>query len=308
MKKEILTLSLLTSAFVFYGNAIAEPVNCNCDCHKVNNSSNVVEIPAVSNSVQHLNNASNQGSQTPSSALNSVNSTYASGISKTTAHFGNSISDAEGRQVITEIGQKLANAAGIDKTVYFVYSTDATVNAQTEFNGTVTVFKGILGCCENEDELAFVIGHELGHADGYHVAKAAVVNTGLAYGGNEAQKVLNKNINSKLNSIGLTKGTWSNVAVNKAYQLGTATYSKAHENDADLNAVDYLVKCGYNPLAGVSVLNKLDGKYPDLFADHPSTDKRIQNVYNYVKEKYPQYITQGYNSDSYRQALSDYIN
>lgn len=47
-----------------------------------------------------------------------------------------------------------------------MYLTDATVNAQTEFNGTVTVFKGIMGCRENEDEWAFVIGHELGHAEG----------------------------------------------------------------------------------------------------------------------------------------------
>lgn len=228
-------------------------------------------------------------------------------IVKTTTHFGNNISDEEGNRVINEIGEKLVKAAGIDKNVYFVYSTDSVINAQTEFNGTVTVFKGIMGCCENEDELAFVIGHELGHADGYHVAKSVAVNAGLAYGANEAQKALNKNISSKLNSFGLTKGTWSNAAVNKAQELGSATYSKAHENDADLNAIDYLVKCGYNPLAGISVLNKLSGTYPDLFTDHPSTDKRVQNIYNYVKEKYPQYISQGYNTTSYNEAVQNYI-
>lgn len=97
------------------------------------------------------------------------------------------------------------------------------------------------------------------------------------------------------------------IPFNNLEELGSATYSKAHENDADLNAVDYLVKCGYNPLAGISVLNKLSGTYPDLFTDHPSTDKRVQNIYNYVKEKYPQYISQGYNSTSYNQAIQSYI-
>lgn len=319
MNKQIFMMAMLVSLLSLNSVVNAEPLNCNCDCHKNNSSSNAVEIgypnksenQSVSSSLQYLNNSSNTNVQVSvpntTSNVNLTNSNYSGNIVKTTAHFGNNVSDNEGNRVVNEIGKKLMSAANIDKNVYFVYSTDKSVNAQTEFNGTVTVFKGIMGCCENEDELAFVIGHELGHADGYHVAKSVAVNAGLTYGANEAQKVLNKNISSKLNSFGLTKGTWSNAAVNKAQELGSASYSKAHENDADLNAVDYLVKCGYNPLAGISVLNKIDGTYPDLFADHPSTDKRVQSIYNYVKEKYPQYISQGYNSTSYNQAIQTYV-
>ena len=173
---------------------------------------------------------------------------------------------------------------------------------------TVTVFKGIMGCCENEDELAFVIGHEIGHADGYHGVKATVVNTGLSMGAQQASSILNNSISSRLNGFGLGgKTTWSDLAVSKTQELGEATYSKAHENDADLKAVDYMVKCGYNPLAGVSILSKIGVAYPDLFADHPSTDKRCQTVYNYVKQKYPQYISQGYDTQAYKDAYETYI-
>lgn len=305
-KKKILTLALISGALTVCGSLNAEPINCNCDCHK--NNAVGIDYPTASNSQKYaVSNYSSSQTGTSNSSNYLTNVTKKETVTATSVHFGNNVSDVEGNRVINQIGQKLMQAAGIQKNVYFVYSTDATVNAQTEFNGTVTVYKGIMGCCENEDELAFVIGHELGHADGYHVAKAVAVDTALTYGANEAQKALNNNISSKLNSFGLTKGTWSNAAVNKAQELGNATYSKAHENDADLNAVDYLVKCGYNPLAGISVLNKLDGTYPDLFADHPSTDKRVQNIYNYVKQKYPQYISQGYNTNSYKEACNTYI-
>lgn len=322
MKKQILSTVVFAAIISLTNMVNAEPVNCNCDCHKGNTESTVIEIgyPTKNLGTSAASSQSPSGTsklvtqetnkaniQSQNASINSSGTTYTGGVSKVTAHFGNNVSDAEGNQIVNTIGRKLMKASGVDKNVYFVYSTEKTVNAVTEFNGTVTVYKGIMGCCENEDELAFVIGHELGHADGYHVAKSIAVSTGLNYGANEAAKALNKNISSKLNTFGLEKNTWSNVAVSKAQDLGNATYSKAHENDADLKAVDYLVKCGYNPLAGISVLNKLDGTYPDLFADHPSTDKRIQNIYTYVQEKYPQYISQGYNSSSYKQAYQSYI-
>ena len=274
MRKQLLTLSILTTLMSVSTGVMAEPDYCRCDCHKIKNQSNVIEIPATTNNMVRQTSTQKPVVVTPTQS--------------TTA---NSV-----------------QTSGINKKIYFVYSTEKEVNAQTEINGTVTVFKGIMGCCENEDELAFVIGHEIGHADGYHGVKATVVNTGLNYGAEQAQKVLNNTFKSAWNGVGLGgKTTWSNVAVNKTQELGEATYSKAHENDADLKAVDYMVKCGYNPLAGVSILSKIGVAYPDLFADHPSTDKRCQTVYNYVKQKYPQYISQGYDTQAYRDAYETYI-
>lgn len=320
MKQHLLTLSAVAAMFCVSVNA--EPVNCNCDCHKNTNTSNVIEIGYPQRNLQNIieipattKNAVEQTATQPATVntkpattANSQSAVYQGNVSTVNkVHFGKNISDVDGNNVVNKIGKKLMTASGIDKNIYFAYSTESTVNAQTEINGTVTVFKGIMGCCENEDELAFVIGHEIGHADGYHGAKATAVNVGLNYGANEAAKALNKSVSSKLNTFGLTKGTWTNAAVNKVQDLGNATYSKAHENDADLDAIDYMVKCGYNPLAGISILNKIGVAYPDLFADHPSTDKRVRNIYDYVKQKYPQYISQGYNTEAYQDAYKTYI-
>lgn len=229
-------------------------------------------------------------------------------VSTQTVHYGKNITDEEGNFVVNKIGRKLMQASNIDKNVYFVYSTDKIVNAQTEFNGTITIFKGIVNCCENEDELAFVIGHEIGHADGYHIVKANVVNSGLDIGVRHISSILNNNISNRINGFGLGgKNTWSNILVDKTQKLSEATYSKAHEKDADIKAVDYMVKSGYNPLAGISILSKTAITYPDLFTDHPSTDKRCRTVYNYIKQKYPQYISKDYDTQAYRNAYETYI-
>ncbi len=82
---------------------------------------------------------------------------------------------------------------------------------------------------------------------------------------------------------------------------------RGRENDADLLGIDYLVKKGYNPLAGISIMYKIGDVYPDLFVDHPSTDKRVVTMYKYVSEKYPQYISKGFNTDAYKEAVAKYV-
>lgn len=330
MQKMMILATLVATGLSFSNLATAEPVNCTCDCHKKLQADQGIEIgisPQKNNdivigadSVNTLNirpkyamsdlpaTSDKTNVKTTQSSVQEQDKLYTGAVAETEkVHFGKSITDNQGESVVNRIGRKLLRASEINKSIFFTYSTEDTVNAYTELSGTVTVFRGILDTCEDEDELAFVIGHEIGHADGYHVAKSIAVDTGLSYGAKEASKVLNKNISSKLNKFGLESGTWSDIAVSKAQQLGSASYSKAHENDADLQAVDYMVKCGYNPLAGISILNKISVAYPDLFADHPSTDKRIVNIYNYVKDKYPQYLNSGYDTESYKEALKDYV-
>ncbi len=69
-----------------------------------------------------------------------------------------------------------------------------------------------------------------------------------------------------------------------------------------------MVLCGYNPLAAVSILYKFGAYYPDLYTDHPSTEKRIRSVYNYVAQKYPQYIADGYDTIAFNDAYDVWIN
>ena len=57
--------------------------------------------------------------------------------------------------------------------------------------------------------------------------------------------------------------------------------SRNDEFEADITGVDLMTKAGYNPLAMVSLLNKISGDaYIDILQTHPSGEKRILNPQN----------------------------
>ena len=64
-----------------------------------------------------------------------------------------------------------------------------------------------------------------------------------------------------------------------------------------------MTKAGYNPLAMISLLNKISQNYIDILQSHPSGDKRLLNVYDYIEYNYPDILKKGYNTESYNKAL-----
>lgn len=67
---------------------------------------------------------------------------------------------------------------------------------------------------------------------------------------------------------------------------------KKYEKKADVRAVDYLVKAGYNPVSMIIALNKITGE-PSWFEEsssHPKGSERLAYVYEYIFKKYPAYL------------------
>lgn len=57
---------------------------------------------------------------------------------------------------------------------------------------------------------------------------------------------------------------------------------------ADKTAVDYMVNAGYNPLAIITILNKIGKQYRyDAFSNHTLVSRRMMLVYEYIYTKYP---------------------
>lgn len=86
-------------------------------------------------------------------------------------------------------------------------------------------------------------------------------------------------------------------------ELFNKKLSRGQETKSDLVSIDYMVNAGYNPLASISMLNKISGNYFDFFSDHPSGEKRIKKAYKYIQTNYPEYIKKGYSTTSYQRAL-----
>ena len=69
--------------------------------------------------------------------------------------------------------------------------------------------------------------------------------------------------------------------------------SKAYEYKADEIGIDYMVKAGYNPIAMITIMNKIGGESIfdwGTFTSHPKTSSRLMKDYEYIYKKYPEYL------------------
>ncbi len=161
---------------------------------------------------------------------------------------------------VLSVAQKIMLANNIDKRVIFYMNRNLnTVNASTTaYTRYIQVYAGLLPYMSNDDELAFVIAHEIAHA----------VET-----------------------------------YTSPFKFAAMRYnSKKYEMKADLMAIDYMVKAGYNPIAAITVANKIfDEAVFDwgFLYTHPKGSKRLAKIYKHIYVKYPNYLNSDMTSDSF---------
>lgn len=87
-------------------------------------------------------------------------------------HDNNYISDKGINTYLQELLNEILNANAIDPKDYkILLSKDSEINAHNTGDGTVVVNYGMFLTVENEDELVFVLSHEVGHQYLNHVKK-----------------------------------------------------------------------------------------------------------------------------------------
>jgi putative metalloprotease len=148
---------------------------------------------------------------------------------------------------------------------YSVYLTQE-VNAFAMADGSIRVYSGLMDMLTDE-EILFVIGHEVGHVNLGHRKKALQV----AYAASAARKGAEA-------KGGATSAVAGSALGDFAEKLINAQFSQKEERDADLFGLEFLKKNGYSPKAAVSALNKiqgLGGKH-GIFSSHPDPGKRAK--------------------------------
>ncbi|MBR1617015.1 M48 family metallopeptidase [bacterium] len=189
---------------------------------------------------------------------------------------------------VNTIGKKILQANNINHNIEFKVSNEDAVNAYANIDKEIYVYRGLLEYVETDDELAGVISHEMGHIINGHCAKQTVLNTLIATIANIFKP--KTKAGSVVSALGQT--------------LTSSKISRNDEFEADLTGVDLMTKGGYNPLGMVSLLSKISQSYIDVLQSHPSGEKRILNAYDYIQYNYPSYISKGYSTQSYKNALT----
>ena len=81
--------------------------------------------------------------------------------------------DQEWQDYVTEVGERLlAKSPHAGRTYTFVVVDQPVVNAWATPDAYIFVTRGILAFFNSEDELAAVLGHEIGHVVGAHSRSA----------------------------------------------------------------------------------------------------------------------------------------
>jgi predicted Zn-dependent protease len=150
------------------------------------------------------------------------------------------------------------------------------INAMALPGGYIYVTRGMLAHLNNEDQLASVLAHEIGHVAARHAARQAwqqQIGQGLLLGGALLGQVAGLPAQDILNLGGM------------AAQMLFLRYSREDELEADKLSAEYASLAGYDPRTVIpffQTLNRIQEKegqgMPNFLSTHPNPGDRIQRI------------------------------
>ena len=174
----------------------------------------------------------------------------------------------------------LTKAVGqIDATIYdkpykYYVSNDSSLNAFCSLGHVMVVNTGSFNQLSTDDEIAAIIGHEMGHGQKDHVIK-----------GNK--KNLTKTVLAQVGAVAVGGGVVASAVAGLGAKGSIAHSNRKYETEADNLGWEYILHTDYNIGAPAALMQKLwelsEGKKGGMFADHPDTNKRRDN---YAKKLY----------------------
>ncbi len=187
------------------------------------------------------------------------------------------VEDEELQARVAQIGASMVAVCDRKDLPYtFKVLKSKEVNALALPGGFIYVFQGLIDYMPSDEELAGVIGHELGHVVKRHTVR-------------QMEKSMTMSI-----LFGLVFGDRGVFLQNLAYNALMAGYSRDDEREADRLGFLHSFRAGYNPYSMLLSMQKL-ADMPDkpsygLFSSHPEPETRAALVKKYATQAgvYPQ--------------------
>lgn len=177
------------------------------------------------------------------------------------------------RCVATAITDELPDNSTNWEVVVF---KDENPNAFALPGGKMGVYTGMLKVAENQDQLAAVLGHEVGHV--------------LAQHGNE--RMSQQQLTSVALAVAAGSGyldTASMQALGLGAQIGILLpYSRSHESEADIIGLELMAEAGFDPRQSVQLWKNMEksggGAPPEFLSTHPAGSTRIDDLLSHMAD------------------------
>lgn len=146
------------------------------------------------------------------------------------------------------------------------------VNAFALPGGKIGVYEGLLKVATTPDQLAAVLGHEIGHVQAQHsnqrMSTSTVANVGM--------KLL-----QGFTSIGQSPTAMAALGLGTQYGV-LLPFSRGQESEADKIGLQLMARAGFNPDEAanlwINMKNAGGGGTPEILSTHPSNNTRIKSL------------------------------
>ncbi len=220
---------------------------------------------------------------------------------------------------LANIGARIARGSNRQnqKWDYAVFDSD-TKNAFVLPGNRVGFYKGMMDFADNDDQIAAVMGHEVGHVAGRHaqervstqrVSQLAIVG-GTVLAGSQMQKGCKQYQGAQRNQC-YAKANRQTQMLNQALGLGfmvgiVLPFSRKHESQSDLLGARYMHRAGYDTYQSVKLWERMaeasPRRQPKFLSTHPDPSDRARDLHNFIKCQ-ERMGSQGWSNNSLKAAM-----
>ncbi|MCL4159116.1 UNVERIFIED_CONTAM: hypothetical protein GTU68_001106 [Idotea baltica] len=178
--------------------------------------------------------------------------------------------------LVDNIGNKLVNNSIARETPYkyefHLLADPKTINAFALPGGQIFITYALFSQLENEDQLAGVLGHEIGHVLGKH----------------SAERIANSELWQGLSTAGSVGGDIGGLIAQGGQSI-LLKNGRGDELESDDLGVRFMIRAGYDPEEMIDVMEILKAaagpnRVPEFQSSHPDPENRIEEIRKSIKK------------------------
>jgi predicted Zn-dependent protease len=188
---------------------------------------------------------------------------------------------------VESVGRRVSAYSGIaspDRALHFTTLNSAVENAFSVPGGYVYITRQLMTLMDNESQLAFALGHEVGHIAANHARQREAVERELTW------RALPEIMLGQM----IGGGYGNAIALRSALEakLRTLGFSREQEYEADTLGLRYMIAAGYDPAGAAQLLAQLsretalqsrmqgrkNRRIPEWALTHPLSENRMRRA------------------------------